>query len=53
MKVLLARFEIQPVETNISQNFDVFWDTAPCSPYVNRRIGEMYHLHIQGQKSVD
>jgi hypothetical protein len=28
-------------------NVDVFWDVAPCSPYVNQRFGETYHLHLQ------
>jgi hypothetical protein len=25
------------------------WDIAPCSPYVNIRFGETYHLHLQGK----
>jgi hypothetical protein len=28
----------------------IFWNIAQCSPYVNRRFGETYHLHIQGRK---
>jgi hypothetical protein len=26
----------------------VFWDLPPCRSCVNRRFGEMYHLHLQG-----
>jgi hypothetical protein len=26
-------------------------DIASCGPYVNRRFGRTYHLHLQGQKS--
>jgi hypothetical protein len=28
-----------------------FWDTAPCSPYMNRRFDGKYHYHLQGRKS--
>jgi hypothetical protein len=31
-------------------NIAVFWDIAPCSPYVNRRFGETYHLQLQDRK---
>jgi hypothetical protein len=28
----------------------IFWDITPCSPLkVNRRFGEIYHLHLQGR----
>jgi hypothetical protein len=30
----------------------IFWDIAPCSPYMKRRFGGTYHLNLQGQKSV-
>jgi hypothetical protein len=30
-----------------------FWDTAPCSPYVNRCFRGTYHLHLQGRKSAE
>jgi hypothetical protein len=30
-------------------NADIFWDIAPCSPYVNRRFGGKYPLHLQGK----
>jgi hypothetical protein len=33
-------------------NVTIFWDIAPCSPYVNRRFGGTYHLYLQGRKSV-
>jgi hypothetical protein len=26
----------------------VFWDVVLCRSCVNRRIGEMYRLHLQG-----
>jgi hypothetical protein len=26
-----------------------FWDIALCSPYTNRRLGGIYHLHLQGR----
>jgi hypothetical protein len=29
----------------------IFWDIAPCSPYVNRRFGRTYHLHLHGRWS--
>jgi hypothetical protein len=31
----------------------IVWNIAPCSPYMNRRFGGMYRLHIQGPKSVE
>jgi hypothetical protein len=34
-------------------NIAIFWDTAPCSQFVNRRFGGTYHLHIQGKKSTE
>jgi hypothetical protein len=39
------------VLTAVVMNVAIFWDIAPCSPYVNRRFGETYHLHIQGRKT--
>jgi hypothetical protein len=30
-----------------------FWDTAPCTPYVNRCFGGIYHFHLQGRKSAE
>jgi hypothetical protein len=29
-------------------NVAIFRNIAPCSPYVNRCFGGMYHLHLQG-----
>jgi hypothetical protein len=26
----------------------ILWDITPCSPYVKRRFGGTYHLHLQG-----
>jgi hypothetical protein len=26
------------------------WDIAPCSPYVNRRFGGSYYIHLHGRK---
>jgi hypothetical protein len=31
--------------------FAIFWSIAPYNPYMSRRFKEMYHLHLQGQKS--
>jgi hypothetical protein len=31
----------------------IFWYILPCSTYANQRFGEMYHLHLQGQKSAE
>jgi hypothetical protein len=30
-----------------------FWDIAPCCPYVKRRFGGKYHLHLHGRKSLE
>jgi hypothetical protein len=32
-------------------NVAIFRDSAPSSPYVNRRFGGMYHLHLRDRKS--
>jgi hypothetical protein len=29
----------------------IFWDTAPCNPYMSRRFGGTYHFQFQGPKS--
>jgi hypothetical protein len=34
-------------------NVSIFWDVAPCSPYVHRRFVETYHLHLQSRKSAE
>jgi hypothetical protein len=33
------------VLTAVVVNVVIFWDTAPCSPYVNRRLGGTYNFH--------
>jgi hypothetical protein len=44
--VFFARFEVFTAATmNV-----VFWDVAPCRPWVNRRFGETYRLHLLGRK---
>jgi hypothetical protein len=35
----------------INTKASIFRGIAPRSPYVNRRFGRMYHLHLQGWKS--
>jgi hypothetical protein len=30
--------------TAVVMKIAIFWDTAPCSPYMNRRFGGTYHL---------
>jgi hypothetical protein len=34
--------------TDFYSNVTIFPDVAPCCPYVNRRFGATYHLHLQG-----
>jgi hypothetical protein len=34
-------------------NVAIFWDIAPCSPYLNRRFGGKYHPHLQGRTAAD
>jgi hypothetical protein len=36
-----------------TMNVMIFWDTAPCSPYANRRFRGKYYLHLQGKKSAE
>jgi hypothetical protein len=40
-----------PIENNLFTS--TFWDIAPCSPYMNRCFGRLYHLHRQGWKSAE
>jgi hypothetical protein len=35
------------------KNVAIFWDTAPYSPYVNRRFEGLYHLQLQDRKSAE
>jgi hypothetical protein len=39
--------------TAIIKYVPVFWDTASCSPYVNRRFGGNYYLHLRDRKSAE
>jgi hypothetical protein len=39
-------FEVLTAVMNV-----VISEIPPCSPYVNRRLGGMHHLHLQGRKS--
>jgi hypothetical protein len=39
------------VLTTVVMKISIFWDTAPWSPYMKRRFGGTYHLHLQGLKS--
>jgi hypothetical protein len=48
VKYIALGFEIL---TGVVTKFTIFWDLAPCSPYVNRRFRGMYHLHLQCRKS--
>jgi hypothetical protein len=38
------------IEISVFMKFVIFWDIAPCSPYMSRRFGVTYHLHLQGRK---
>jgi hypothetical protein len=46
----LVGFEVL---TAVVMNVAIFWDIAPCSPYVNQRFGGTYHLYLQGKKSAE
>jgi hypothetical protein len=41
------------VFTAVVMKIVIFWDIAPCSPYMNRRFGGTYHFHLQGRKSAE
>jgi hypothetical protein len=28
----------------------IFWEMTPCGSYKNRRFGESYRLHLQGER---
>jgi hypothetical protein len=38
--------------TAVGSKVAIFWNKAPCSPYMNQRFGRRYHFHLQGRKSV-
>jgi hypothetical protein len=50
MEKWLERFQVLTV---VFMNVAIFWDIEPCSPYVNRRFGGTYHLHLQVWKSAE
>jgi hypothetical protein len=41
------------IMTAVVMNVAIFWDIAPCSPYVNRCFGGTYHLRLQDRKSAE
>jgi hypothetical protein len=41
------------VLTAVDMKFAIFWDIAPCCPYMIRRIGGKYRLHLQSRKSAE
>jgi hypothetical protein len=45
-------FQINLFKT-LNMKAAIFWDTAPCSPYIDRRFGGNYNLHLQGRKSAE
>jgi hypothetical protein len=38
------------VVTEVVMNDAIFWDIAPCSPYLRRRFRGTYHFHLHGRK---
>jgi hypothetical protein len=45
--------DIRTSTANAFINVAIFWDAAPCSSFVNRRFGTLYHLHLQRRKSAE
>jgi hypothetical protein len=41
------------VLTEVVMKVAIFWYRASCSPYVNRRFGDTYHLLLQDRKSAE
>jgi hypothetical protein len=37
----------------VVMNVAIFWDIAPCNPYMNHRFVGTYHFHLQGRKSTE
>jgi hypothetical protein len=35
----------------VTMSVAVYWDTTPRSPYVNRRLQGIYHLHLQSREN--
>jgi hypothetical protein len=50
---LAAHYHKHGEESSWSLNVAIFWDVAPCSPYVNWRFVGTYNLHLQGRKSAE
>jgi hypothetical protein len=43
--IIIVGFEVL---TAVAMYIATFWDIGPCSPYVSRRFGGIYRLHLQG-----
>jgi hypothetical protein len=52
-KIVYYISEMSVVRSCHITNLAIFWDVEPCSLYVNRRFGGIYHLHLQGWKSLE
>jgi hypothetical protein len=48
--MLFVKFEVLTV---VVMKVAIFWDTMPCSPYMNRHFKGTHHLQPQGQKSFE
>jgi hypothetical protein len=46
----IAGFEVL---TAVVMIISFLWDIGVCNPYMNRRFGGTYHLHLQGRKSAE
>jgi hypothetical protein len=49
----LSSYVRSEVLTAAVMNVVIFWDIAPCSPFVNQRFRRTYDLHLQGKKSAE
>jgi hypothetical protein len=47
LRTVLQNFLEFDVLTKVVMNVAIFWDTAPCSPYMNRCFVGMYHRYLQ------
>jgi hypothetical protein len=41
------------VLTAVVMNVAIFWNIAPCIPYVSLCFGGMYHIHLKGKQSAE
>jgi hypothetical protein len=41
------------VLTVVVMRIAIFWDIAPCSPYINLRFRGTYRIHLQDPKSAE